>query len=106
MKKSTLTKIICLAVLCLMVLPLVMACGKAHTIYFDANGGTGSMSDQIFTYGKKQTSRKNRFTRDGYIFGGWYTDAAFKGERIDYIPFGSVNPVKVYAKMKAKNNLK
>ena len=40
MRKSTLTKIICLVVLCLMVLPLVMACGKSHTIYFDANGGT------------------------------------------------------------------
>ena len=46
---------ILVAVLCLMVLPLVMACGKAHTIYFDANGGTGSISAVSVNAGSSTT---------------------------------------------------
>ena len=38
---------------------------------FDANGGSGSMKDQIFTYDKEQSLSANAFTRDGYEFAGW-----------------------------------
>lgn len=49
-----------------------------HTVAFDANGGTGTMSAQTFTYGLEQPLATNAFTRVGYGFVGWSTkkDAA------------------------------
>ncbi|MBW3090473.1 InlB B-repeat-containing protein [Bifidobacterium miconisargentati] len=46
---------------------------KANTyvVSFDANGGTGKMKDQQFTYDQKQQLAKNAFTRSGYVFDGW-----------------------------------
>ena len=45
----------------------------ANTYYvkFEANGGSGSMGDQIFTYDKEGTLTANQFTRPGYTFTGW-----------------------------------
>ena len=45
-----------------------------YTISFDANGGTGSMDDQEFTYGVSQTLTSNTFTNSGYTFTGWNTE--------------------------------
>ena len=45
-----------------------------YTVKFDANGGSGSMKDEIFTNGKPQAVTGNSFTRDGYNFLGWSTD--------------------------------
>ena len=42
-----------------------------YTVTFDKNGGTGTMSDQSFTYGQEQNLRANTFTRTGYTFAGW-----------------------------------
>ncbi len=42
-----------------------------YTIHFDANGGEGTMEDQVFTYGKAQALTANTFTKDGYTFSGW-----------------------------------
>ena len=42
-----------------------------YTVKFDANGGSGSMKDQIFTYDQEQSLSANAFTRDGYEFAGW-----------------------------------
>ena len=42
-----------------------------YTITFDANGGTGSMNPQIFTYGEPQKLSPNKFTMDGKDFLGW-----------------------------------
>ena len=58
------------------------AAGKTVTLYavwakaqykvvFDASGGRGKMPVQVFTYGKPQKLVGNRFTRKGYVFGGW-----------------------------------
>lgn len=73
MRKSTLTKIICLVVLCLMVLPLVVACGKSHTVYFDANGGTVEEETRKVksgeVLGKLPTPK-----RDGFKFAGWFDE--------------------------------
>ena len=44
-----------------------------YTISFDANGGTGSMDDQEFTYGVSQALTSNTFTNSGYSFTGWNT---------------------------------
>ncbi len=42
-----------------------------YTVTFNKNGGTGTMSDQSFTYGQTQNLRANTFTRNGYTFAGW-----------------------------------
>ena len=46
-----------------------------YTVSFDANGGTGSMTPQIFTYGTSQALSENTFTRTDYDFVGWATSA-------------------------------
>ena len=50
---------------------------KAHkyTVKFNANGGTGTMSDQASVYGVSQALTANSFTRTGYNFAGWNTKA-------------------------------
>ena len=50
-----------------------------YTVTFDKNNGTGTMTDQTFTYGVKQALTKNAFTRTGYTFTGWNTQADGKG---------------------------
>lgn len=44
-----------------------------YIIKFDANGGSGTMSDEIFTYDEIKALRTNAFIRDGYKFVGWST---------------------------------
>ena len=46
-----------------------------YTVKFDANGGTGSMLDQSHTYSVSQALTPNAFTRPGYTFEGWNTQA-------------------------------
>lgn len=46
-----------------------------YTISFDANGGKGNMANQTMTYGKTENLTANGFTRDGYRFTGWNTQA-------------------------------
>lgn len=41
------------------------------TINFDANGGTGTMTDQTVTYKVSTAIKDNSFTRTGYTFQGW-----------------------------------
>ncbi len=50
---------------------------KANTynVRFDANGGTGSMSNQVFTYDTAKALSVNVFTREGYTFLGWSKSA-------------------------------
>ena len=53
--------------------------GMAQTPYvvkFNANGGSGSMANQGFTYGTAQSLTANAFTRTGYTFAGWATSAS------------------------------
>ncbi len=44
---------------------------NAYTVSFNANGGTGSMENQSFTYDAAQALTENAFTRTEYIFLGW-----------------------------------
>jgi len=48
---------------------------KTYTIRYNANGGTGDMDDQSFTYGSAVTLRANAFWRTGWTFAGWATSA-------------------------------
>ena len=47
----------------------------SYTVKFNANGGTGSMANQSFTYGVAKALTANAFTRTGYTFQGWATSA-------------------------------
>lgn len=50
-----------------------------YTITFNANEGIGSMEPQIVTRGAKTGLVGNTFTREGYDFTGWNTQADGKG---------------------------
>lgn len=44
---------------------------KIYYVYYNANGGTGSMANTTVTYGVSTKLRANSFTRSGYTFTGW-----------------------------------
>ena len=44
---------------------------NTFTVHFDANGGSGSMEDQMITYGVSTPITANAFTKTGYHFIGW-----------------------------------
>ena len=48
---------------------------NAYSVGFNANGGTGIMSEQAFVYDTAQGLETNRFTKEGYTFKGWSTTA-------------------------------
>lgn len=51
-----------------------------YTINFDANGGTGTMSAQEFTYDISAVLKENEFTRAGFTFKAWNTKSDGTGE--------------------------
>ena len=44
-----------------------------YSVRFNANGGTGSMPDQVFEMGESKSLSLNEFVRTGYSFSGWAT---------------------------------
>lgn len=50
---------------------------KAYTVTYDANGGTGTMTDSNSPYfgGSTVTTMTNSFENSGYVFTGWNTSA-------------------------------
>lgn len=46
-----------------------------YKVSFNANGGSGTMNAQTFTYGTAQALTANKFTRTGFTFAGWSTSA-------------------------------
>ena len=52
---------------------------NSYTVTFEANGGEGSMNQQTFTYDVAQALNQNTFTRTGYSFTGWNTQADGNG---------------------------
>ncbi len=51
---------------------------KVYTVAFNTNGGTGTMTPQIFSFGSSaaQVLKTNTFLRTGYTFDGWATTAS------------------------------
>jgi hypothetical protein len=45
----------------------------AYFVRFNANGGEGTMNDEMFVYGVEKALPANTFTRNGYVFTGWAT---------------------------------
>jgi len=51
----------------------------AVTVTFDANGGEGTMDDQVIAEGAPTILTANTLTREGYTFKGWNTEADGSG---------------------------
>ena len=52
---------------------------QTHTIYFNKNNGTGSMNNQTVNEFEASTLTSNTFTREGFVFDGWNTQADGSG---------------------------
>lgn len=50
-----------------------------YSVKFNANGGTGNMSSQNFIYGESKNLYANNFTKEGYVFKEWNTQADGSG---------------------------
>ena len=48
---------------------------NTYQVKFNANGGSGTMSNETFTYDVSKNLTTNSFTRTGYSFNGWNTKA-------------------------------
>ena len=75
----------------------------AYTVHFNANGGSGTMADQIHILGTWQSLTVNTFTRTGYVFAGWNTEANGSGtaytdgERVRWLTYTAGATVNLYA---------
>ena len=49
---------------------------NSHNVIFNANGGSGSMSNESFNYNQTKALTTNTLTRTGYVFKGWATSSA------------------------------
>ncbi len=67
------------------------------TISFDANGGTGTMTDQTVTYKVAEAIKTNAFTRTGYTFQGWALTADGEKTYDDKQSVAFTNSVTLYA---------
>ena len=82
---------------------------NSYTVKFNANNGTGSMSDQSHTYGVFKALTANAFTRNGYNFAGWNTKADGTGtsytdkQSVSNLTSTDGGSVTLYAQWKAKN---
>ena len=50
--------------------------GNPYTVKFNANGGSGTMTNQSFTYGTAKALNANKFTKTNYKFIGWATSSS------------------------------
>ena len=78
-----------------------------YTITFDANGGSGSMSDIFITYGVSTNLTPNAFTKEGYSFEGWATSpngsiAYLDGASVKNLSSADGANVTLYAKWTVK----
>lgn len=53
--------------------------GLTYSVQFNANGGSGSMSNQSFSFDKAKNLTMNGFTRTNYKFLGWTTNSDGSG---------------------------
>ena len=56
---------------------------KSYTISYNANGGTGTMEDQTVALHSSRALRANEFTKQGYLFSHWTTNADGTGTRYE-----------------------
>ena len=81
--------------------------GNNYTVKFDANGGTGSMADQMMVYNQGASLTENTFTRTGYTFDKWTvkadgTGASYtNGQEVSNLTTENNGVVTLYAQWKA-----
>ena len=76
---------------------------KEYSITFNGNGGSGSMSSKTVSAGYSISLPANTFTRSGYEFVGWNTNA--DGSGVSYTNGQNINPsgnITLYAQWKVK----
>ncbi len=75
-----------------------------YTVTFDANGGTGTMSNQSTNIDPELILEANGFTREGYSFVGWNTKANGSGDfyaNQEHVNFAEVGEsITLYAQWK------
>lgn len=54
-----------------------------YRVRFNANGGVGTMKDEVFSRGVEKGLISNQFTRAGYTFDGWATSAGGSKAYVD-----------------------
>lgn len=79
----------------------VEAAPVTYTVTFDANGGTGSMSNQTYTAGQTQALTANSFRNEGYTFAGWATTADGDVAYADSAEITVTESITLYAKWTA-----
>ena len=58
----------------------INAVQPTYTVVFHANGGSGSMADQVFTYKTADYLRSNTFTNGTLVFDKWTTNSDGTGD--------------------------
>ena len=56
-----------------------------YTVVYDANGGGGSMTNDIFTYGTEYDLQSNAYTRVLYEFVGWASNPDAATNEVEYV---------------------
>jgi uncharacterized repeat protein (TIGR02543 family) len=74
----------------------------SHTVTFNANGGTGSMTAQVANVATNLTA--NTFTRTGYTFSGWSTTSGGSVAYADGASYAFAADVTLYAQWTALPN--
>ena len=64
---------------------------NTYIVSFNANGGTGSINNESFTYGVSKALTSNTFVRRGYLFNNWNTSA--DGTGVSYSDGQSVSNI-------------
>lgn len=92
MGRKRLIAFLLIVVLCVGISAVALtACKDTPVVTFDSAGG--SAVDPV----EETVNEEPVPTRDGYVFGGWYTSAAYDGERVTF-PYTPEESVTLYAK--------
>lgn len=80
---------------------------NSYEVRFNANGGTGTMSNESFTYGSSKALTSNAFTKTGYNFAGWATSDSgpvvyTNGQSVSNLTTTNNGVVDLYAKWTPK----
>lgn len=78
---------------------------KTYALTYNANGGTGTMKEQLFTESTKQALLKNTYERTGYSFAGWNTKQDGSGTAYtDMADFTATATATLYAQWTENTN--
>jgi len=75
---------------------------NSYSVKYNANGGSGTMSDSTHAYNEAKNLTTNAYTRDGYTFAGWATSengevAYTDGQSVSNLSNASGATVNLYA---------